>query len=158
MYQLIKSSKLLFSKTPICLFIIGLLFTSAFPRVEAQTSVKPEAAICKLRANNKRFELKANSAGYFQRISNIEKNGLVPIEIAYPDGIEGEKIVVAVLDGGKLDNNEIVQVIQLNKERKCVFTFQVTEQIGLFRLSLHKGTDEKIVQLWVGPEPKPVQQ
>jgi len=82
----------------------------------------------------------------------------MPVEIFYPDGKEGEKVVVSVWDGGLLDNGESVKVVYLDNEKKCVFNFQVTRSLGLFRLLLFKGTDQKVVQFWVGAERKPVKQ
>jgi hypothetical protein len=116
-------------------------------------NVKPEVAVCKIQINNKNFELKPNSGGYFQRIANIEKNAIVPVEVAYPNGNVGDKIVLTVLDGGSVDSNKAVAVVPLDGDKKCVFNFHVTNQVGLFRVLMTNGEDQKIVQVWVGAEP-----
>src|SRR5436309_3152424 len=97
-------------KILILLFGIGL-FTLSFCNANAQLS---EKAMCKITANNKEYNLKPNAGGYFQRIANIQKLATVPIEISYPDGNAGDKIVLSVLDGGTLDNAKMVKVVQLD--------------------------------------------
>ena len=138
--------------------IASLLFNISFSQVKMQRQVKAEPATCNVKANNKKYNLKPNQAGQFQRISNIAPLSIMPVEIFYPDGKEGEKVVVSVWDGGLLDNGESVKVVYLDNEKKCVFNFQVTRSLGLFRLLLFKGTDQKVVQFWVGAERKPVKQ
>jgi hypothetical protein len=140
--------------TFLCLVTLGII-----PHVNGQAplKVKGEPALCRVKVNDKTFELKVNGGGYFQRIPNVPKNAVVPVEIFYPNGIEGEKIIISVLDGGRIDQ-EIVKVINLDKEKKCAFNLTVTDQIGSFRVLVIKGDDEKVVQVWVGPETKPVLQ
>jgi hypothetical protein len=159
MYRLIDRSKLLFSKAFPLLVITVILLLTATATVQAQLQIKGEPATANFKVNEKVVALKANIGGYFQRISNISPNASVPVEIYYPNGIEGEKVVLSVLDGGKIEGAETpVKVIYLTKEKKCLFNFQVTNQSGIFRIKVYKGADEKVVQLWVGPELKPVLQ
>lgn len=115
--------------------------------------VANKIATCRMKVNNKDYELKANVGGYFPRITNVQPNAVIPIKILYPAGKAGEKVVVSVVDGGQLDNGKTVKVVQLDSQKQCVFNFQTSNNLGLFRLLLYKGDDEKIVQIWVGAEP-----
>ena len=64
-------------------------------------------------------------------------------------------MVISVEDGGRLDNDKGVKVMQLDREKKITFNFQVTGDPGIFRLLLTKGKDSKVVQFWVGALPAP---
>lgn len=143
--------------------LLTLLFTIPhFFLSHLQAQVLPtdasKAPVCKIVVNEKSYNLKPNTGGYFQRIAGIEKLAIVPIEIFYPDAKAGEKVVLSVLDGGALDNGQMVKMVSLDAQKKCSFKFQVTDQLGLFRISLYKGEDTKTMQLWVGPEPAPAKQ
>jgi hypothetical protein len=96
-----------------------------------------------------------NQIGHFDRIANIAPLETVPVEIFYPDGKPGDQVVIAVQDGGMLDNGNRVKVAKLDNQRKLSFTFQVTDHPGIHRVMLRKDLDSKVVQLWVGPEPAP---
>ena len=135
-----------------------IFFILFLPETKAQPVQKGQAAQCNISVNNKQYSLTPNADGHFQRIANVEKLAVVPIEVYYPDAKPGEKIIISVWDGGTIDNGQMVKVIQLNGQKKCSFTFQVTNQLGLFRISLYKGDDTKTVQLWVGSEPAPAKQ
>jgi hypothetical protein len=107
----------------------------------------------KLRTENARYELKANQIGNFNCIYNIAPFEKVPIEMIYTKGVIGENVIISVEDGGKLDNNKGVKVVQLDRRKMVAFIFQAAGDPGMYRLLVTKGSDTKVVQLWVGPEP-----
>ncbi len=82
---------------------------------------------CKLTVNDKSYDLKPNEAGYFQRIDGVKQNAVLPIEVVYPDAKAGEKIIVQVLDGGKIDGVAFVKAISLNggKNAFSIFMLQI---------------------------------
>lgn len=97
-----------------------------------------------------------NQAGYFDRVSNLQPQQQVSVQLVYPKARAGEKIAIMVLDGGTLDNNKKDKVVQLGRDKKVMFNFQPAHDPGIYRIVLRKGVDTKVVQLWVGPEPLPV--
>ena len=95
-----------------------------------------------------------NQDSCFSRIYNVQPWATVGIEINYPNGSQGDKVIVRVEDGGVLENGKGVLVIPLDVNSKINFNFQVSDSPGLYRVTLRKGTDEKTVQLWVGATPR----
>src|SRR4051812_11262333 len=114
------------------IFLISAVF--ATPRILfAQSSRMPglQPTTCTLKritnqgttANRKTktSELKMNSLGYFNRISNIRPFEKLPVEISYPEGSPGDQVLVTVEDGGKLENGTGIQVLRLNSQKKVAF-------------------------------------
>jgi hypothetical protein len=56
------------------------------------------------------------------------------------------------MDGGQLDNGKKVKLSQLNNQKQVSFNFQVSTEAGMYRVTLRKDNDLKVVQLWVKPE------
>jgi hypothetical protein len=127
-----------------------LLFSSA-ALAQGQPE-EPEIAICKIKANNRDYQSRSNDEGYFMLVSAIPPKALIPIEVIYPGGKAGEKVVLTAVNDGFFDNKKQVKVVQLDRQKKCTFTFQLTSHPGLFEVVLRKGADAKVVQLWVGKE------
>lgn len=136
--------------------ITGLLLAISLPSIaqeQAQRVVEGERPTCKVTVNNKDFHPQLNQVGCFDRISNIPEDKPVNIEISYPKGKEGDKIVVSLDDGGTLDNGRQVEVVYLDQDKKFSFTFKaIPNDPGIYRITLLKGNDEKTIRLWVGPE------
>lgn len=99
------------------------------------------------------YRLEPNEFGLFDRISDVSPLEVIPIAMAYPEGNEGEKVVIIVQDGGQLDNGKRVKLVQLDKRKKVSFDFQVTSSPGIYRVMLRKGNDTKVLQFWVGAAP-----
>lgn len=141
------------------------LFFSFESKAQEKRAVHGEKATCLVKIpgkNNGNDNEKAlptdhqailNQMGYFDKITDIPPLENIPIEIHYPDGSPGEKVVILVHDGGLLDNGNNVKVAKLDHENKLSFSFQVTDHPGIHRVMLKKELDTKVVQLWVGPEP-----
>lgn len=105
------------------------------------------------RIPNKIYQLKPNQLGLFDQVSNIQPLQIVPVEVSYPQGKTGEKVILAAEDGGRFDNGKMFSILQLDAQRKVSFNFQVSDQSGIFHVSLRKGNDIKVIQLWVGHDP-----
>jgi hypothetical protein len=98
-----------------------------------------------------------NQIGYFDRVADINPNESVQVELTYPDAKIGDQIVVSVEDGGMIEKEQKVGVYHLDKSRKITCTFKVGQAPGLYRLAVRKDFETRLVQLWVGPEPAPLQ-
>lgn len=143
------------------LFFLSVFFFTANPLSAFGQNEEAKAErniVGKMKVADKTVELKTNSGGSFQRISGVKPDAVLPVEITYPDGKEGEPVAISVLDGGRINRDKIVDVVKLNAERICAFQFQVTGNTGLFRVLVTKGSDQKLVQVWVGAEAPPVKQ
>ncbi|HYV91429.1 MAG TPA: hypothetical protein VE978_06585 [Chitinophagales bacterium] len=122
----------------------------SFPLLaQSQRAADSERSTCKIKVNDKYYEPRLNQFGYFDRISNLPLDATVTVEISYPDGSDGEQVVISVEDGGKLDNGKTVKVAQLDNQKKLSFSFRfIADDPGVYRITLRKGNDEKVVQLW----------
>ncbi len=139
------------------LLFSALFFLLAPAKVWGQKK-EEKTVVCKLKINDKPHELKPNAGGFYQRVSGAKTWSSVPFEIAYPAGKPGEPVVLTVLDGGRINGNKVVEVVKLNNDLKCVFSLKLNNNLGLFRVLAVKGLDEKVAQIWVGPEPATVKQ
>ncbi len=141
---------------PVFTFLF-FIFTNAI----SQPLRMGENATCTIKVGEKYVVTKPNQIGHFNRVYNIPPLSIVPIEVYYPDGKAGEKVVITALDGGTVlegtdpAKGSIGRSTDLNEQKKCVFNFMLTENSGLFRITVAKGTDMKVVQIWVGPESLP---
>ena len=129
-------------------FATILFFSSLFiPLGGSAQSPRSEAASCKITLNQKSFELKLNEGGYFQRL-DIRSLDILLVEVFYPNGKAGEAIVAQVLDGGNINGENVVKQLILDNQKMLSFDFHTTSNVGLFRVLLTKGYDQKIVQVW----------
>jgi RHS repeat-associated protein len=143
---LLSNHSISYSTTVFCISALFILH----PFIgQTQLQGKGEPAVCNVKVNDKTVELKLNNDGSFQRLSNLTRNAVIPVEIIYPAGTEGERVVASVLDGGRIDGTEVIKIITLTRENKCAFVLNLNDNLGLFRVLLVKGDDQKVVQVWV---------
>jgi biotin synthase-related radical SAM superfamily protein len=134
--------------------------------LQNKRAVTGEMAVCTIKVDNMRkkgrktvttgsksYQSTPNQLGSFDMVTNIQPRQKVPIEIYYPEGRAGEKVIIEVQDGGSLDNNKRVSILSLTNLNKISFGFQTASDPGIYRITLRKGSDLKVVQLWVGDQP-----
>jgi len=135
----------------------GLFLTLAFPLMlttRGSPAVDGQMAYATIFTGKLQYkDMTPNQDSSFSRIYNIEPLATVGIEINYPNGSQGDKVIVRGEDGGVFGNGKGVLVIPLDANNKVNFNFQVSDSPGLYRVTLRKGSDEKTVQLWVGAIP-----
>ena len=76
------------------------------------------------------------------------------VTIAYPEGQPQDPVVIQAEDGGTLDNGKSVKTVILDESKSLSFDFKTGQQDGVYRVTIHKGLDQKRLVFWVGPEPK----
>lgn len=146
-------------------FTLTILFCSIAKIKAQQTSnaaLDGEMATCSMKINKVQkkgagllkttgvsYHLTPNQSGAFDPVSNIAPMQKIPIEVIYPEGRSGEKVVIEVLDGGTLDQNKKVKVVTLNSQKKISFNFQLATDPGIYRITLRKGEDLKEVNFWL---------
>jgi hypothetical protein len=136
----------------------GLFITLALPLIlttRGSAAVDGQMAYASMSLGTLKYkDMTPNQDSCFSRIYNVQPLATVGIEINYPNGNKGDKVIVRVEDGGVLGNGKGVLVIPLDANKKINFNFQVSDSPGLYRVTLRKGSDEKTVQLWVGLPPQ----
>ena len=90
----------------------------------------------------------------------VPAEATVAIRVHYPKGALNQEVHMQVEDGGQiLETKSIAHKGKLDKGNELTFNFQVTSQLGIYRISLRQGDDVKVLQFWVGslpPTPVPV--
>ncbi len=130
------------------LFLVLLHALAADVLAQQQRLVPGEPAYCTIIANNKTYVLTPNQVGSFDRVFNFSPGQLVPVEVTYPNGRAGDKVVVAVEDGGSVDSKGVLSA-RLDNQKKIRFQFQVFD-IGMHEITLKKDNDIKTIQLYGG--------
>ncbi len=123
-----------------CLLIASLTFLVS--DIDAATST--------MQFSGKTYTVESGSDGYFPRVNGVPVGGTVNIQVYYPEGKAGDKIVVSPEDGGKV-NGQLVVVLNLNANKRISFQFTANEQQGLYTILLKRDSDIAVAQLWVGP-------
>jgi hypothetical protein len=90
--------------------------------------------------------------GVFPRIT-ISKGESVNLAVDYPEGTEGDLVVIQAEDGGAIEDAGPVSRGVLDSNRQLRFKFTSTEEGGIYRITLRRGFDEKHLQFWGGKEP-----
>ena len=112
-----------------------------------------EPAKARATVNDKSFDLAPNQLGVFQRVY-VGARSQIAVKVDYPKAVNGDPVIIQVQDGGQLDNGTVVQKGEI-KDGNVAFNFRATENAGIHRVSLRKGSDVKTLDFWVGP-PLPV--
>lgn len=113
--------------------------------------IEGQRAVADISFGGRKYSLKPAQYGIFDQIL-VEPSSRIPVQVTYPDGEPGEKVIVEVEDGGRLDNDSILAIQSLDDEKRLAFVFRTTAQTGLFRVTLRKGADVKTLNFWAGPE------
>ena len=87
----------------------------------------------------------------FERV-RVEPGETVPIAVAWPNAMPGERVVAVVEDGGQMEGGERVKVLVLDERRMGRFEFTTALEPGLYRVTLRRVGETKTVELWVGAE------
>ncbi len=112
-------------------------------------STYPRALVC---VGNQLYTAYPNQIGNFQRITVPVKSHL-DVSVAYPAGQPGDPIALEVEDGGQLAGKQMGAVTALNDSKNLYFSFDTTEQPGIYRVVMRDGGDVKVLNVWAGAEP-----
>ena len=96
--------------------------------------------------------LRPNQVGYYPRVL-VPANAQVPVTMTFTDGEVGEPVAVAVQDSGRLVEDQAVSGLRrLDAARQVAFTVQMREEPGIYRVSVRKGGEMRVLEFWVGKE------
>jgi hypothetical protein len=119
-------------------------------------ATRGQPAIAKVRTETgggREVELLPNWIGVFVPRPVVDPGTAVTVEVAYPEGNPGERVVASVEDGGDLADGGAVQLLELDRDRKVSFDFTAGANVGIYHITMRKGTDRKTVEVWAGAEP-----
>lgn len=115
-----------------------------------ENSQKPPQAT--IRVGAKTYHIVPNDEHSFERIL-IQPKDKIAVQIAYPQGDVGDKVAVEAVDGGHFDNKTISQVPVIDADHNINFTFNATDQLGIFRVVVVYRNETRELDFWAGPEP-----
>jgi hypothetical protein len=110
-----------------------------------------QSAVVRVEAGERAVDCRANELGVFERV-RVEPGETVPIAVAWPNAMPGERVVAVVEDGGQMEGGERVKVLVLDERRMGRFEFTTALEPGLYRVTLRRVGETKTVELWVGAE------
>ncbi|HEY5895173.1 MAG TPA: hypothetical protein VIT91_18280, partial [Chthoniobacterales bacterium] len=99
-----------------------------------------------LTIGDKKVKLEPNQVGGFPQVL-VQPRQKITVEMVYPEGSPGDMVVAAVMDGGRLEDGQRVLSLRLDESRQVKFNYAVSEEEGVFRVTLRKGGDVKTVEL-----------
>jgi hypothetical protein len=123
---------------------------------EGVAPISPQAPRATVAVGQKTVQLTPNQVGNFQR-TYIQPKETLPVEVVFPQGEPGQTVVLEAKDGGTFDDKKLAQVAKLDAQRRLAFTFHADRQPGIYRVSMRRGSEEKVLNFWVG-DPPPVQE
>jgi hypothetical protein len=125
------------------------------PEWKMKQSGEQVVAHCKV--DGKELTLIPNQVGQFQRVYVEKTRSTVKVSLDYPNGEQGQTVVVESADGGSIDNKAVSKALQLDQSQNVNFDFTSTDDKGIYRVILRKGSDIKYLEFWVG-QPHALQQ
>lgn len=94
--------------------------------------------------------LTPNTEGVFPRVL-MSANESAKVSVTFASGSAGDKVAIAVLDGGSVDGKG-VQIGTLDNKLQVTFNFATTTNDGLYRVSIRTAQGLLTLQFWVGAE------
>lgn len=118
--------------------------------------VSAQAPRASVTVGQKTVQLTPNQVGNFQR-TYIQPKATVPVQVAFPLGEPGQTVVLEAKDGGTFDGEDLAKVVKLDDQRRLAFAFHADSQPGIYRVSMRRGSEEKVLNFWVGNPPPVVE-
>ena len=116
------------------------------PTLPAVTPGAPAQAWAEV-GGRKTEALVPDQLGEFPRV-HIEPGQEVGVRLRFPEAPVGARVVAAVEDGGKFADGKPVQAFDLDETREIAFRFAAGEALGIYRVSVRRGSDHKILHFW----------
>ena len=123
----------------------------SLPAFAQSQGISGERCYARITFNRKPFNINPNQVGTFHpTIDGFRAQTQIKLEVIYPSGQADQKVTLTALEGGTLGNGLETQDLTLDSLKTASFTFATGAGRGLYRVSVLKGTDEKILEFWVG--------
>lgn len=92
-----------------------------------------------------------NPRGEFPRVS-VPASTVVAATVPFPNARPGETVRVQSEDGGTLQVPSGDGMAMVDSNRQVPVEFQVSDVDGIQRITLHRGSERRVLEFWVGPE------
>lgn len=93
-----------------------------------------------------------NSKGFYPRLL-LENSSEIQARVFFPDALSGEQILIFSEDGGLFKGQALSGQVVVDNAHSVSFRFQPLKFDGLYRISLYRGGERRILQFWVGSLP-----
>ena len=134
-------------------FLVALLLALAAvspPPVCAQSAgISGERCYARVTRSKQALTLNPNQVGNFPTL-DVRPQTLVGVEVIYTAGLANQGVALTALEGGTFNNGKTTQDLTLDRLKQASFSFTASSGRGLYRVSVRKGSDIKILEYWVG--------
>lgn len=93
-----------------------------------------------------------NARGEFPRVP-VPASAAITAAVPFPAAMPGEPISVQAEDGGVLAGPAAGGRVMIDDRHRAQIEFQTSALDGLHRVTLRRGSESRVLQFWVGPEP-----
>lgn len=94
----------------------------------------------------------SNVRGEFHRVP-VPASTVITASVPFADAVPGESIRVQAEDGGLLQGRAAQGSVAVGSDHRASVAFQTAANDGLYRVTLRRGGECRVLQFWVGPEP-----
>jgi len=108
-----------------------------------------ENVIGMARVGDETRRLLPNQVGTLVPRLDVKLNDTVAVELRYPEGTPGDRVVAVVEDGGQLNEKQRSLIMTLDDQQKVNFQFTANGGAGIFRVTLRHGGDQKELEFWM---------
>ncbi len=107
--------------------------------------------MAKVSAQNTNKILLPNNRGDYPRLS-VLGSSKITASVFFFEAVQGEQIRIQAEDGGWLQDEAQAGFVTVDKYHRANFKFQVLTHDGLYRVTLRRGGERRVLQFWVGSE------
>ncbi len=134
-----------------CLFptLLLALFACSLSALAQSQGISGERCYARVTRSKQAITLNPNQVGNFPTI-DVRPQTLVGVEVIYTAGQANQAVSLTALEGGTFGNGKTTQDLTLDSLKKASFSFAAGSGRGLYRVSVRKGADIKILEFWVG--------
>ncbi len=136
-------------KTCLLPSLLLALATFSLSALAQSAGISGERCYARIVRAKQALTVSPNQVGSFPEIS-VRPQTLVGVEVTYIAGLANEAVALTALEGGTFGNGKTTQDLTLDSFKKASFSFAAGSGRGLYRVSVRKGTDIKLLEFWVG--------
>jgi len=134
--------------------VAGQLRSQPNERIRANTQSTPaaNAMAARVEVEGRILQVAPNPRGEFGRVQ-VPRSAVVRALVPFPSAAPNELIGVQAEDGGMLQGEASKGTVTVDAERRAAILFQAAAGDGLYRITLRRGGENRVLEFWVGPQP-----
>ncbi len=125
------------------------LFACSLSALAQSQGISGERCYARIVRSKQALTVSPNQVGSFPEIL-VRPQTLVGVEVFYIAGLANEAVTLIAMEGGTFGNGKTTQDLPLDSLKRASFRFAAGSGRGLYRVSVRKGTDVKLLEFWVG--------